>query len=105
MSFLILWNCPGGGGKAPETSPMDKVVQLLLLETGPLGTGRISRIGNDASNVFRGTAAVTTTAPDSTGTMRLARNEVFFMWENGSWRKPLPNLGRDLPIDITGLEA
>ena len=35
----------------------------------------------------------------------LAGNEVFLMWEDGSWRKPLPNLGRDLPIYITGLEG
>ena len=89
--------------KVPETSPMDKVVREA--QTGPSGTGQISRIENDALNVVRGTAAVTTTAPVSTGTTRQARNEVFFMWENGSWRKPLPNLGRDLPIYITGLEG
>ena len=96
--------------KAAETSPMDKLVQLLLSETGkhkpgPSGTGRTSRMGNDASNIFCGTAAVTTAAPISTGMTKLARNEVFFMWENGSWRKPLPNLGCDLPIYTTGLEG
>ena len=37
--------------------------------------------------------------------LSVAGNEVFLMWEDWSWRKPLPNLGRDLPIYITGLEG
>ena len=44
--------------KTPEISPMDKLVQLLLSP----GTGRTGWSRNDASNVFRGTAVVTTTA-------------------------------------------
>ena len=75
------------------------------MKTGPPGTGQTGSIGNDALNVFRGTAVVTTTVPISTGTTKLARNEVFLMWKNVSQREPLPNIGCDFPIYITGLEG
>ena len=37
--------------------------------------------------------------------MKLARNEVFFMWENGSWLKPLPTLDVTFPFILPGWKA
>ena len=58
--------------KTPETSPMDKLVQLLLSET-----------------------AQRKSVPPVPAEL----------WENGSRREPLPNIGCDFPIYITGLEG
>ena len=96
--------------KAPETSPMDKVVQLLLLETekrktGPSGSGRISRIGNNASNVSRRITAATTTAPVSTGTTRLAGNEVFSCGKTGHGANRCPTLDVTFPFILPGWKA
>ena len=94
--------------KTTETSPMDKLVQLSEtakrkpvppVPAEPAGLEMMLR------TYFGGTAVATTTAPISTGTTKLARNEVFLMWENGSRHEPLPNIGCDFPIYITGLEG
>ena len=94
---------------------MEELLKILLTMLTPaiptpVKTPETSPSRNDASNVFRGTAVVTTKAWISTGTTaggptNLARNEVFFMWENGSRRKSLSNIGCDFPIYITGLEG
>ena len=91
--------------KVPETSPIDKLVQLLLLETqkrkpAPQVLAESPGLERCFERILRNSSRHDK-APVSTGTTRLARNELFFMWEIGSWRKPLPNLGRVLSVYTT----
>ena len=90
--------------KAPEVPTIDKPVT----ETGG-GNSETSAdsdgSGENASIILRGTSAFTTTAPDTTGPAGLDRHEAFFMWEIGSWGKPLPNPGRVFPVYVTRMEG